>query len=204
MCGRFTLDIDILTLMGRYGMAYVDPQWTPNSNIRPTTPILAIADLINMRAELYRWGLVPFWAKDTNASYSTFNARSEGIETKPAFRDAFKHRRCLIPASGYYEWRDEGGRKKQPYLFKVADQNLFYFAGLWESYQTATNDEVRSCTIITCAPNALAGQYHDRMPVILPGEAADIWMADETPAVLQSVLRPLPVEAMAEPKPVTL
>lgn len=204
MCGRFQLafQFDDIRDVFRFGAAEYD--WQPNLNIRPTDKILAITELEPPGADLYRWGLIPFWAKNCKQIYTTFNARAEDIEIKPMFREAFKRRRCLIPASGYYEWRDEGGKRKQPYLFKAKDQPLFAFAGLWEEMNTDAGETVKSCTIITCEPNEVAAAYHNRMPVILPAELRWNWLYEDTPVILKSLLKAYANDLMAEPEPVVL
>src|SRR5690242_16060144 len=116
---------------------------------------------------MMRWGLVPFWAKDAKIGYSTINAMAETVASKPAFREAFKQRRCLGPSSRFYEWAKLGG-KKQPYWIGMADKSLFAFAGLWERWKDrASGEMVHTFTIVTCPPNELCAPIHNRMPVIL-------------------------------------
>ena len=148
-----------------------------------------------------RWGLIPSWSKDAKTAYKLINARAETVAEKPAFRSAFKSRRCLLPADGFYEWRTLG-KAKQPYLFRPRDRQPFAFAGLWEHWQPPTVADlwgsaeppapIESCTIITTTANELVGEIHDRMPVMLPQSAWQQWLdhADE------SLLRQYPATAM--------
>lgn len=130
---------------------------------------------------MLRWGLIPFWAKDAKIGYTMINAKAEGIEAKPAFREAFKARRCIIPASGFYEWKKLDEKNKQPYaIVPSRDGDWFAFAGLWERWKDKANDEtVESCTIITTTPNEICAPIHNRMPVILPAETWPRWLGEE-------------------------
>ena len=141
-----------------------------------------------------RWGLIPDWAKDIKIGYSTFNARCEDVENKPAFREAFKRRRCLIPLDGFYEWKKLGPKDKQPYAIALKDGGLMAMAGLWETWRSPVGETIRSATIITCPPNELVAELHDRMPVILPPEAWPMWLGEETADTdrLKALLNPYP------------
>ena len=122
-----------------------------------------------------RWGLIPSWAKDSSVAAGMINARSETAATKPAFRDALRSRRCLIPADGFYEWM-RTGKAKQPYCFEVNDGELFAFAGLWDRWKDPSGQWVKSCSILTTTPNAVTSAVHDRMPVILDPDSYDLWL----------------------------
>jgi putative SOS response-associated peptidase YedK len=139
---------------------------------------------------LLQWGLVPSWARDSKIAFQCINARSETAAEKPAFRAAFKRRRCLIPASGFYEWQKKG-KEKLPFLFSLRDGSLFAFAGLWDRW--TTGDGRQTCTILTTTANELVRPYHERMPVILPEEYHTDWLNRDAaaPEWLQTVLRPL-------------
>lgn len=145
-----------------------------------------------------RWGLVPGWAKDPTIGYKLINARAETVAEKPSFRNSFAHRRCLILASGFYEWLDTGSRK-QPYKFTLRDQKVFAFAGLWDHWQDGKGNELVTCSIITTSPNQVVAEYHDRMPVILEKEHRWEWLKDQPLQELHTMLKPYPVERMAEP-----
>jgi putative SOS response-associated peptidase YedK len=142
-----------------------------------------------------RWGLIPPWAKDKKLA--PINAMAETAATKPMFRSAFKKRRCLVPADGYYEWKATGGETKQPYLFTPADGKPFAFAGLWEAAEL-DGEQIESCAILTTDANELAAQVHKRMPVILPAEAYEAWLdpANQDTAAVQSLLLPYPADRM--------
>ncbi|MGD8725986.1 MAG: SOS response-associated peptidase, partial [Gemmatimonadales bacterium] len=139
------------------------------------------------------WGLIPSWAKDPTIGNRMINARAETVATKPAFEGAFKHRRCLIPADGFYEWQKTGSRK-QPYYIGRRDGSVFAFAGLWERWADEGHDPIETFTIITTTPNDLLAPIHDRMPVILPTDRYDEWLdpANTETEALQSLLGPAP------------
>jgi len=124
---------------------------------------------------LVRWGLIPSWAKDASGAAGMINARSESAAIKPAFRDALKLRRCLVPADGFYEWL-RAGKTKQPYCFEVNEGELFAFAGLWERWKDPSGNWIKSCSILTTTPNAVTSAVHDRMPVILHPDNYDLWL----------------------------
>jgi putative SOS response-associated peptidase YedK len=146
-----------------------------------------------------RWGLVPFWAKDIKISYSLINAKAETVAEKPAFREAFRSRRCLIAADGFYEWKKLDGKAKQPYAITMKERGLFGFAGLWERWNAkASGEVVRSCTIITTTPNEVCAPIHDRMPVIVAPEDYAKWLGEEEadPVRLLQMLKPFSANAM--------
>jgi putative SOS response-associated peptidase YedK len=144
-----------------------------------------------------RWGLVPFWAKDRAIGNRLINARAESLAEKPAYRDSFKKRRCLVVADGFYEWQKVDGRK-QPWLLRLRDGGPFGFAGLWSVWrEKASGDELESCTIVTTSPNELAAPIHDRMPVILPRERHAEWLDPAAePSSLAALLEPFPALKM--------
>jgi putative SOS response-associated peptidase YedK len=147
-----------------------------------------------------RWGLVPTWSKDPKAGPPIINARAETLATKPAFRSAFKRRRCLIPADGFYEWQKIAGAKvKQPFYIRLAKDRPFAFAGLWEKWHNDEGSLLESCTIVTTEPNDVMRPLHDRMPVILPDEEYARWLDPKNEDVdeLQELLRPYPAEEIA-------
>lgn len=139
---------------------------------------------------MMRWGLLPHWAKDEKLSYSTFNARTEEFTTKPAFKDAWKWgQRCLVVTDGFYEWEklDAKGKQNQPYAIAMADNAPMVMAGLWAKWKSPKGEQILSCTIITCAPNRVLGELHNRMPVILDGQDWPRWLGEE-PASEQELL----------------
>lgn len=175
MCGRFTLDTTELNLAEQFAVE-VNQSLPPRYNIAPSQTILVIKqDGDNKRSlDSMKWGLIPSWVKNLDSWKSNLiNARAETIAEKPSFRSAFKHRPCLIPASGYYEWN----KAKQPYYFQPQDSQLFALAGLWESWSSG-DDELVTCTIITTEANTQAEEVHHRMPVIVHPQDYDLWLGE--------------------------
>jgi len=186
MCGRYTLTIDPDELQQAFGLTEPPPAGlAPRYNIAPTQPVAVIANGESRRLELFKWGLIPSWAKDPAIGNRLINARAETLAEKPSFRTALKKRRCLVLADGFYEWKKEG-RTKTPMYIQLKDGRPFAFAGLWESWKAPDDDAqgiVRTCTIITTTPNPLVGKIHDRMPVILAPKDYGVWLTPgELPA----------------------
>ena len=201
MCGRYKLTVSWREIVRLYNLTN-SVNLQPRYNIAPTQDVLAITfdgETKERRGEMMRWGLVPFWAKDTKVGYSLINAKAETIATKPAYREAFKKRRCIIPADSFYEWQATGGKHKQPYLIQMKDHGVFGFAGLWERWTDKSSGEVvRSCTIVTTEPNELCAPIHNRMPVILDADVYSRWLG-ERPATadeLHAMLKPYSAELM--------
>jgi putative SOS response-associated peptidase YedK len=194
MCGRFTLGAKATDLAAQFNLATVPP-WTPRYNIAPTQEVLVIrqsSPQASREARLHRWGLIPPWAKDPTIGNRLINARAETVASKPAFCHAFKERRCLVLADGFYEWHTEGARK-QPYHIRLRDGLPFAFAGLWEHWE-GKEAAIDSCTLLTTTPNAVMRPLHDRMPVILSAAEYDQWLECRGQDVepLQTILRPYP------------
>jgi len=198
MCGRYILMFDNDELEEEFGIQPTAMDWPPNENVSPGEGVPVITDATKRELKIMRWGLVPGWAKDPTIGYKLINARAETVAEKPSFRNSFTHRRCLILANGFYEWLDTGSRK-QPYKFTLKDQKLFAFAGLWDHWQDRNGNGLFTCSIITTMPNQVVAEYHDRMPVILEKEHLWDWVEDRPLHELLSMLRPYPVERMAEP-----
>ena len=198
MCGRYTI-----SQAERLEEAYREIErrelLVPRFNVAPTQEVPLILDESPEKLSAARWGLIPIWAKDKKIASSLINARAETVAVKPAFRTAYKKRRCLIPADGFYEWKRVGDGKI-PHRITVGD-GMFYFAGLWETWNDPDSGPLRTCTIITCEPNALMAEIHNRMPVILPPEIRGIWLSRETPAeqLAGPPLSPAPVPVLAVP-----
>ncbi|NIS35595.1 MAG: SOS response-associated peptidase, partial [Actinobacteria bacterium] len=148
----------------------------PSYNVAPTDEVYAVAEHEGTRQlGTFRWGLIPFWAKDRKIAARHINARAETVATKPAFRDSFASRRCIVPADGFYEWEKRDDGSKLPHFLFPSDREVFAFAGLWASWRDPeTEARVVTCTILTTDPNEVAGRIHDRMPVVLPPEAWDL------------------------------
>jgi putative SOS response-associated peptidase YedK len=197
MCGRYTLKTPVEELAEEFGFEVSSMELPPNYNVAPTQEVAAILEEDGKRRlELLRWGLIPSWADDPSIGSRMINARSETAPEKPSFRRAFRERRCLIPADGFYEWQRTNGAK-QPYYIRMKEGRPFAFAGLWESWKDDGGPEIRSCTILTTKPNALAAEIHDRMPVILPAGSYDAWLDPETGRdELYGLLAPYPEDEM--------
>jgi putative SOS response-associated peptidase YedK len=197
MCGRFTLTSNLDDLQGRFGFLPGHLDFRPRYNVAPTQQVLAVVNDGQRRAELLRWGLIPFWAKDPKIGYRMINAVGETVATKPAFRAAFRKRRCLVLADGFFEWRKEGKEKLPMYIF-LKSRAPFAFAGIWETWKALDGETVRSCAIVTTKPNAFMEPIHNRMPVILSEETEALWLdpMTEEAGVLEPLLVSYPPELM--------
>lgn len=195
MCGRYVLSIRPEALAAHFGLdecADYPPRW----NIPPGTdiPVIRLSPEGRRVLHLLRWGLVPHWARDASIGHRLTNARAETVVEKPAFRDAFHRRRCLIPADGFYEWKtlDKG---KQPYYLSLRSGLPLAMGGLWESWRTPEGDVLLTCAIVTTQANALMTPIHDRMPVIIAPEHWQIWL-DGPPEAARALLPPFPAEPL--------
>jgi putative SOS response-associated peptidase YedK len=178
MCGRYRLSRRKQIIEEHFDTVSGEEDWNPRYNIAPTQSVPVIRQNPKepiRELDMMRWGLIPSWAADSSGAAKMINARSETAATKPAFRDAFQSRRCLIPADGFYEWM-RSGKVKQPYCFEVNDGELFAFAGLWERWKDSGGVWVKSCSILTTMANAVTSSIHDRMPVILDPDSYDLWL----------------------------
>jgi putative SOS response-associated peptidase YedK len=201
MCGRFARRSTQQVLADWFGVELEDMPWfAPSYNAAPqsTQPVIRLdANTGKREFALMRWGLVPYWAKDAKIGYSTINARAEEVASKALYREAFKKRRCLIPADAFYEWQQTGVKAKQPFAFALASGEPYAFAGLWERWKPREGDPLETFTILTTDPNELAERVHNRMPVILHTQDYDRWMEPgdgSRPPV--DLLRPFPAEEM--------
>jgi putative SOS response-associated peptidase YedK len=177
MCGRYRLSRRKQLVEEYFDVSSDTDDWNPRFNIAPTQPVPVRQHPKEPRRDLslMRWGLIPSWVNDMAGAARMINARSETAHTLPAFREAMKCRRCLIPADGFYEWKRDG-KTKQPFCFEVSEGQLFAFAGLWERWRDPSGQWVKSCSILTTTPNAVTSNVHDRMPVILDRESYDLWL----------------------------
>lgn len=199
MCGRFTLTVDPAQIQAAFPWLEVPPGVTPRYNIAPTQPVAVVTNNGENRLDFFVWGLIPSWAKDPEIGSRMINARAETLAEKPSFRTAFRRRRCLVLADGFYEWRQEPGAKaKTPMYIRMESGEPFAFAGLWESWNSPDGSNILSCTIITTEPNALTAKIHNRMPVILPSEAIGEWLdpGERKPEELNRFLQPYPANEM--------
>jgi putative SOS response-associated peptidase YedK len=200
MCGRYRLTAKERYLRDHFGLDE-DPSWTPRWNIAPTQLVPIVrrdASGAKCSFELVRWGLIPFWSKDRSIATKAINAMSETAAEKPAFREALRLRRCLIPADGFYEWSSIGSKQKQPFSIGMANDSVFAFAGLWESWMDSKDGVVETCTILTTKPNVLVADVHGRMPAILKAEDYDLWLDPrvKSPAQVARCLQPFDAASM--------
>ena len=203
MCGRYALAQEHEALKVRFGFsdnAASSFHQTPRYNIAPTQLAAVISNGSGAKLRGMKWGLIPHWAKDPAIGNSLINARSETVSEKPSFRESFKNRRCLIPATGFFEWKAAATEKgKLPLYIMVRNQDIFSFAGLWSSWKDpAHGEEILTYTILTTEPNDFMKSYHHRMPVILPVESERDWMDEATDKErLKGMLVPCPPELLA-------
>jgi putative SOS response-associated peptidase YedK len=201
MCGRFTLTVDASELQEQFPWINIpEGKLQPRYNVAPTQPVAVVPNDGKNRLDYFIWGLIPSWSKDPKIGSRLINARAETLAEKPSFRSAFRYRRCLVLADGFYEWKKApGGAQKTPYFIHLVGKKPFAFAGLWERWFSPDGSEVLSCTILTTEPNTLVSNIHNRMPVILDGEdALRTWLTPgEVPAnYLTPLLKPYPAEKM--------
>jgi len=188
MCGRFALYSSFSAIKNYADLLNEIGEVSPNYNVAPGQ-IIPIVMLENTKQilEPVKWGLVPFWAKDPKIGYRMINTRSESITEKPSFKAAFKYRRCLIPANGFYEWKKPA---KQPFFIYLQNRELFSFAGIWEEWHHPDGSTLRTCSIITTTANERMQEIHDRMPVILSREDEIKWLKENEKKELLSLLKP--------------
>ncbi len=199
MCGRYALTSPPAVIAERFHLLWT-PEVAPHYNIAPSQTVPVVRETGQGRElALLKWGLIPWWAKDAHIGAQLINARAESLAGKPAFRDAYRHRRCLVPADAFYEWKPVAGRK-QPYCIRLRDAGPFGMAGLWERWKDPNGQLVESCTIVTVDANPLVAGLHDRMPLIVAPEAYDAWLRAESPelppAVPAQAMRSYPVSPL--------
>jgi putative SOS response-associated peptidase YedK len=198
MCGRFTLYDSTEVLSKEFG-APIRLDLAPRYNIAPSQEVAVVRSRPDGEREfaLLRWGLIPSWAKDPSIGARMINARVETAPEKPAFRNAFRHRRCLVPMSGFYEWRKEG-KAKHPYHVSLREKNVMAIAGLWDRWAGAEDAPIESCTLLTTDANDVIAPLHERMPVIVAPENYELWLnpSGQDPAALRALLAPYPPDKM--------
>jgi putative SOS response-associated peptidase YedK len=203
MCGRYALAVQPEDVEAEFSMIRIE-WFPPRYNIAPTQPILIVrGERGQRRPALVRWGLIPSWTKDMAAMPLLFNARSETAAEKPAFRGAYRHRRCLIPATGFYEWRKDANGRKQPFYLQPASGGVIAFAGLWDEWADDKGNIIDTATILTTAANRELAPIHERMPVVVRREQYDLWLGldAERGANAGQVLLP-PPDGTFEPNPI--
>jgi len=196
MCGRFTLTLDEAELVDRFDLKASDAAHTPRFNIAPTQAAPVVLSEMPDRLSVALWGLIPSWAKDPTIGARMINARAETVQEKPSFRTAFKRRRCLVPADGFYEW-SKAAATKMPLYIRLKTGEPFALAGLWEVWRPPEGDPVRTFTILTTEPNELLATIHNRMPVILSRENERAWLDNTAgPVELMAMLQAYPSALM--------
>ena len=196
MCGRFSI-ADFKWFEERFQLTIKFPDLKPNYNVAPSQDVPVIRNRGANQCALFKWGLIPFWAKDPSMGYKMINARAETVDEKPSFKHCLQRKRCLIVADGFYEWKKEGTTKR-PHRITLKNQELFGFAGLWDTWKSPTGEFVNSCAILTTTPNELMEPIHNRMPVILPREVESVWLDQSIvdSQFLKSLLVPYPADLM--------
>ncbi len=190
MCGRYTLTVDPDDLKEMLDLGELPADLHPRYNIAPTQPVAVVTSADDRKVEMFQWGLIPSWSKDPSMASRMINARAETLHEKPAYRVPFARKRCLILADGFFEWK-QTGKSKQPFFIQLKTQEPFAFAGLWDQWTSPEGEARRSCTIITCDPNKLMSELHNRMPVILDKSTLWDWLDSEADAIgLRALLVP--------------
>jgi putative SOS response-associated peptidase YedK len=197
MCGRFTRATNTALIAKEFDVDEVSDDLGPSYNIAPTQEVAVIVSDGKKQLVKVRWGLVPSWAKELSVGNKMINARAETITEKASFKRAFKKRRCLIVADGFYEWQKIGDTKRPIYI-RLKSRKPFGFAGIYENWESEQGKQIVTCAIITTAANALMKPIHDRMPVILPKENENPWLDPRTDdqVLLLEMLQPYPADAM--------
>ena len=197
MCGRFDCHSDISVILKVFKIDHIAIEYKPHYNIAPSQNIIVIKDTGQRELIQCRWGFIPSWAKDPEMGFKMINARAETVADKPAFQDAFRHRRCLVVADGFYEWVREG-KVKQPVYIRLKSQTPVGFAGLYSSWLSPEGEDICTCTIITTDANELLRPIHDRMPVIIPQDKEALWLDPLTTEKekFQHLLKPYPDDEM--------
>ncbi|MGO9379791.1 MAG: SOS response-associated peptidase [Dissulfurispiraceae bacterium] len=197
MCGRFDLHAEPTVILKEFRVDHFAIDYSPSYNIAPTRQIVVVKDDGKRYLSQCRWGFLPSWTEDPNSGYKMINVRAETVAEKPAFQDAFRFRRCLVVADGFFEWRQEG-KTKQPVYIRLKSQRLFGFASLYNIWKSPEGEEICTCTIITVDANELLIAIHDRMPAIIAKDKEDLWLnpANSDKGGLMSLLVLYPSEEM--------
>ena len=188
MCGRFQLSVKGRHISERFNIEVFDEFYKPNYNLAPSQKLPVITNSEPDILSYLKWGLIPFWAKDPKIGYKLINTRAETISDKASFKNAFRKRRCLILANGFYEWKKDAN--KTPYRIFLKSEEIFAMAGIWETWKDAEDKPIHTFSIITTEPNLLMQNIHNRMPVILPRELEQAWLKENDELTLKSMLVP--------------
>jgi putative SOS response-associated peptidase YedK len=188
MCGRYQISISGKEISTRFSVDIYENTYVPKFNCAPTQLLPVISNEQPKILSFYRWGLIPFWAKDAAIGNKLINARAETITDKPSFKKAFEHQRCLIPANGFFEWRKSD---KQPFRVFLKNENIFAMAGIWDKWLDENNNIIKTFSIITTKANDTVNKIHSRMPVILPREKEETWLKENNTRYLKKLLKPI-------------
>lgn len=188
MCGRYSFILEDEMIKERFGVTVRTAIYKARYNCAPTQKLAVISNENPGELSLYRWGLIPFWAKDISIGNKLINAKSETILEKPSFKNSFKDKRCLVLSDGFYEWRK--GPVKTPFRITRSDGSAFAMAGIWDRWIGPEGEEIRSFAILTTSPNSLMEKIHDRMPVILDPETEKRWIGNTSPESLIELMKP--------------
>ena len=198
MCGRFSLTKEELEIEKRFNAKFYSNDLVKRYNVAPSQLALVITDEKPQELQLYKWGLIPSWSKDPKIAFMMINAKSETIFEKPSFKSLVKRRRCLVISDGFYEWKPLTGKQKQPYRIGLKGDDLFAFAGLWDTWaDKETGEIIPTFTIITTDANGLVAPIHNRMPVLLHRNEESVWLDRKTDdATIASLLKSFPESEM--------
>jgi len=197
MCGRYSFAPDLKIVNQHYDIKVNDGDFSLNTNCSPTQMLPVLTTETPRQLSFFRWGLIPFWAKDISIGSKLINARAETILEKPSFKQSFRHRRCLVPADSFYEWKaNVTGKKKAPYRIFLKNQPIFSMAGIWDQWKSPAGEIIRSFSIITTSPNEMMAGIHNRMPVILPAKFERYWLEATNEKDLLELLQPFPANEM--------
>ena len=195
MCGRFSFSPLSKIIEDRFDVK-VDSSYKPRYNSAPSQNLAVISNDHPGILSYFRWGLIPFWAKDSKIGNRMINAKAETITEKPSFRNAFKRKRCLVPSDGFFEWKKLNANVKIPYRIFMKDESLFSMAGIWDTWKNEKGELINSFSILTIGPNELMANIHLRMPVILDKQSENLWLGENAPENLLPLLKPFPAEKM--------
>jgi putative SOS response-associated peptidase YedK len=196
MCGRFSFSPLAKIIEDRFDVKVDKTAYRPRFNAAPSQNLAVISNAAPDQLSYFKWGLIPFWAKDPAIGNKLINAKGETIDEKASFKNPFKRKRCLVLSDGFYEWKRISQKEKIPYRIVMKEKDLFCMAGLWDSWKSPDGEMINSFTIITTSPNELMKNIHTRMPVILSPENEKEWLTNDDPDFLKSILTPYPFEKM--------
>jgi len=199
MCGRFSFAPLVKIIEDRFDVRVNTLKYKPSYNCAPSQNLAVISSDNMDEINFYRWGLIPFWAKDISIGNKLINAKAETIDEKPSFRNSFKQKRCLVLSDGFYEWKKISSKEKQPFFISLPEKALFAMAGIWDTWKDAEGKPINSFSIITTSPNNLMQGIHQRMPVILKRNDEKSWLEESSPSKLKTLLKPFDEELIAIP-----